>query len=402
MLHSLSKILLGTVCALSLASCGDSKHEPETPDQPAKRTVLIYMVATNNLGGRFDRLDLEEMQAAAVAGFPDRSRLIVYYASNDSTPRLMEITPHGRKILKVYSSDIKSVTAERMTEVIADTKLQAQAERYGMMFWSHASGWLEDGIEEPEPTTLYSFGFDGQSRFAMNTTTLARVLEGKGIDFAYFDCCYMGGVEVAYQLRNAVQTIVASSAELPANGSPYDKILPYLMRGQADCIAAARVTYEDYQALYDLGLQGDDSGCTLSVVNTSALGPLADAVRELYLQHPVLPDVEQVQEFQNNRRNYYDLGDYLDKLRLEVSSPADSAATELVPLDLTRFRSALADAVPYAASTPAIHMTQKYPVKAFCGLSTYILRTPSSSDYLNYCNLAWYSDVARYIFPDIE
>lgn len=383
--HILLLLLSGIAALAALTSCGSSNKHEEPPVPATPRTVLVYMVATNNLGGYYDLADLNEMDVAARNGFPGGARLVVYYASNNAAPQLLEITAQGRQVLKTYTTDLKSVSAQRMIEVINDTKIFAPALHYGMMFWSHASGWIEDGIEEPD-LNLYSFGYDYQVLNAMNTTTMAKVLEGRGIDFAYFDCCYMGGVEVAYELRNAVETIVASPAELPANGSPYDLILPYLMREEADCVSAARVTFEDYQKAYD---NGDDTGCTLSVVKTSELEGLAQAVKDLYILHPEYDTDTPVQEFQNNRRNYYDLGDYLSKLRMPDSEQ---------PLDLTAVNAALDRAVIYKAATPGIHMTQVYPITAYCGLSTYILRAASESGRTNYDHLAWYRDVAIHLF----
>ena len=79
-----------------------------------------------------------------------------------------------------------------------------------------------------------AFGFDKGQK--MNLTTLARTLQGQNFGFVYFDCCYMGSVEVAYELRHA----------MPSNGMPYNRNIRCFFAPEADLLTAARNTFELY------------------------------------------------------------------------------------------------------------------------------------------------------------
>ena len=138
---------------------------PPVPEQ-APRSVLVYMSANNSLGYLtnendkvYDAADLEEMQRAAIAGDLGNSRLIVYHHARKSAAELKEITVEGGiKTLKVYDTAESSSSVSRMEQVIDDFKHFAPAEKYGLVFWSHGSGWLQNGIER---IVRRSFGEDG-------------------------------------------------------------------------------------------------------------------------------------------------------------------------------------------------------------------------------------------------
>ena len=44
------------------------------------------------------------------------------------------------------------------------------------------------------------------------------------LDYIIFDACLMGGIEVAYELRNVADKIGFSQAEILAHGFPYKPI----------------------------------------------------------------------------------------------------------------------------------------------------------------------------------
>ena len=152
-----------------LGACGfDEPDNPEpVPEPPTEvtRAVLVYMVANNSLGsstvpgeeeyGRgFDKSDLREMAKAAREGSLGANRLLVYHHAYLSEPRIIEITPDGERELKEYDTSELSVSTSRMTRVIDDFMELAPARNYGIVLWSHADGWLDNGIEEEAQTIM--------------------------------------------------------------------------------------------------------------------------------------------------------------------------------------------------------------------------------------------------------
>ena len=377
--------------AVGLCSCG--KEEPDQPDvnPTVGRTVLVYMAANNNLGSNYyDELDLNEMLAGAKAGdIGNDGRLLVYHSDYRKTPELLEVTADGLDTLKIYDDAIASVTSDRMLEVFDDLTELAPAHQYGIVLWSHATGWLQDGIADAldKPLSPQSFGSD--SGKTMNVTTLARTLEeGPAWDFVYFDCCYMGSVEAMYELRNTAPTIVASVTELPSRGMPYDQNLKHFFAtGTADMLGAAKETFDSYDAL-----SGQDRTCTMSVISTSALPALATAVKAIFSKADgKLPADYVPQKFTSTSTwacNYFDLRDYLRTLCLE----GDSERFEGAAAAFDAFEKALADVVLYEAATP--WLWNQVPLTEHCGLSTFIMREAEDASRKAYSTLSWYADVA--------
>ena len=177
--------LVMLLVGLLAASCHD---DPETPTLSEGRTVLVYQVANNNLNG-YSYDDFKEMMDGASRGLGKGNRLIVYRHTRYEGPSLVEITAKDTVTLKHYDKSLSSVDINRMTEVINDVKRLANTPQYGLVLWSHASGWIEDGIEQSP--VKRSFGDDNYKR--MNNRDLARALKASGgFDWIYFDCCYIG------------------------------------------------------------------------------------------------------------------------------------------------------------------------------------------------------------------
>ena len=154
--------------------------------------------------------------------------------------------------------------------MIADTKKLAPAKDYGLVLWSHADGWLE---HEGDYSSR-SFGDDRKKHITL--PGLAKALEKNYFSFIYFDCCLMGNIEVAYELRRLTPVIVASPTELPIDGMPYDENVEcFFANGEPNMLNAAYNTYKHYA-------NGNrDPYCQMVVINTDQLDALASASRSI-------------------------------------------------------------------------------------------------------------------------
>lgn len=392
------------MAALTFTACSDSGDTPEpTPDPAATvgRAVLVYMTAHNNLGygdpqdgdaRHFDERDLAEMAEAARAGALGANRLLVLHSRWEGEAVLKEVTPAGFKTLKSYGKTLNTTLSATMKQVIDDFQALAPAHAYGLILWGHGSGWLEDGQEQAPRRRSYG-GFETGGRHTwMNISTMADVLEGKCFDYLYFDCCFMAGVEVAYELRHAVGTVIASSSELPSEGMPYHKTLRYLMADNPDLPQAAAATFGHFDAK-----QGFDRTCTISVIHTAGLDALADAVGNAWLTATSAPSRFSVQQFASPN-------DYTYRYRyFDLLHAVESAAT---PQATAAVSEALGNAVVYSSATPYIwekdadHPWDYYQVKIdrHCGLTTYIPSSQADLDNYGYSQLEWATDVASKLF----
>lgn len=387
----ITSILLLLILFLGLNSCGHNDHKPEVVNK-AQRTVLVYMVASNSLGSNgFSDSDLKEMEEAIV-NKGDNYRWLVYYASPSKTDdaQLFELTAKGRTTLNTYTQG-ESVTSARMNAVLDDMVKFAPANSYGLVMWSHASGWQQDGIEEDagradEPLIKpMSFGVDFDQR--MNITTLRKVLEGRGIDYVYFDACYMATVEVAYELRNAVKYIVGSASELPANGMPYNENMMLLLKGSAnDLVQAATNTFN----LYNSKPFANERTCTMAVISTQGLNDLASATREIYKLTPLIHPAGKVTNYRGNTRQGYSI-DFAEYVRALAD---DSNLTEL----RSDFDKAMDKTVLYCAATEKLW--DAWTLYSTGGLATYVFNYAKDFNDRGYPELSWAQDVVTYHLHD--
>ena len=206
------KILFAISAALFAVSCNN--EIPGTGNtKTVSRTVLVYMIATNSLSV-YSNEDITEMMNGMSQIPTNGGSLLLYEVSYDVPPTLYSITCNNDKyvkqVIKTYSSDVRSTTSARMSEVVNDTRNLAPANSYGLILWSHADGWVKTLEREEISWNTFrplDFGIDYGDK--MPITELAKALPDNMFDFIYADACYMGCIEIAYQLRNKTQFYIS-------------------------------------------------------------------------------------------------------------------------------------------------------------------------------------------------
>lgn len=379
MIRRINALLLTALLLVTMACDGDDP----TPSTP--RTVLVYMVASNSLGDNgSDRYDLQEMEKAIVAENTENCNILVYHkAADNTTPILKQLyieTGHRAawKTLATYE-DLParvSVSEARMRQVIADMQRYAPAPDYGLILWSHATGWAPSLTTKNE-VRRRSFGDD--NGYTMPLNVLSDALPDNLFSFICADVCYFGSVEVAYQLRDKCRFFMASASEVPTGGMPYDVTLPYLCRNTAAVDDACEATFKFYN-----NYTGAARSYTGVVVDCNKLDALADACRNIYRQRKPDPaNLDDLQYYNINKSHFYfDLKQYYNAI-----SP-NTALT-------TAFNNALNQAVVYAAATPAIFSHLTIDPNHYCGLSTYIDNTSPGINQQYYETLEWYNFVIK-------
>lgn len=372
-------IFFAVIVALYSAFTSCVKDEPENGEKDTKRTVLVYMVANNNLSSYSDR-DIEEMQAAVQYNDLNGGRLLIYHAPISGLPALKEITPNGIEELKVYDNEIYSTDAERMHKVFSDVLDIAPALDYGLVLWSHSDAWRETAASRSTGIKPLSFGID--RNYSMKITTLADVLSDFNFSFIYFDCCHMASIEVAYELRNVTDYIVASGTELPAAGMPYNINVPLFFSDTPDLEQACKNTFDYYN-----NQVGNGKSCTMSLIATEYIDELANISREVFKAKVALSD-KPIQSYIRVPQMFsYDI---LSDMAEYMHAISPDAATTL------RWDIAFNQVVLYKAATPTIF--GQLTIDSYCGLGCYVPRTIEDANVDGYCNQSWWKDVVAYYF----
>lgn len=284
-------ILCAVLAALCLSCCDHSDDE----DNRLDKTVVVYMVAENSLAvGDFHRLDLNEM-VSVVGDIPKNSRVVVYL-DDTAYPHIYSIekTKDGTnlKVLKEFTSDVDSCDPQMLKDVMAFVTHKYPSKSYGLVFWSHGLGWLPAAASRAPQ--MRSIGVDN----GRNSTTgggsvmeieeLAEALdEVKNLEFIMFDACFMQNVEVAYELRHVTNYVIASPAEIPNPGAPYDAILPLMVKEKAD-VRGIIESYYNYYALNDVYIRensGYKFGALLSVIDCRRLDNLQSVTQQMIAKY---------------------------------------------------------------------------------------------------------------------
>ncbi|MDR1595004.1 MAG: hypothetical protein LBS43_11065 [Prevotellaceae bacterium] len=350
------RILWISIIFTVFASC--NKDEVPEPVR-IERTVIVYMAADNDLWD-VALVDLEEMKQ----GYNETGvNLIVLMDVADETPCLLRITEDGEQTVKTYS-EFNSADPANMNRLLGEIIEMYPSDSYGLILWSHGKSWLPAGVETK------SFVMDGNRQ--MNIPDLAEALPVR-FDFILFDACLMGAVEVAYELRNKTDYIIASSAETIDSGFPYDLVIPALVSSTPDLRKAAESFFDYYQEQ-----SGAFRSATISLINTKELDNLARVTNQLISEQTF--DIASFDRTSVQRLDVYEeqyTFDFLDFIT-KAFPEADKR-----PLIEQLEKTAL-----YKAHTA--EFIEMYEINTYCGLSCYIphIGRNDLTDY--YKQLGWY------------
>lgn len=281
LLHGVKSI--GTIIVMLMVVACSKNEEPELPQ--LTRSVLVYMSAQNTLLGNVDN-DVIEM-LSAVSSMGDNDRLVLFLDDNNRS-RFYEITKDtkGNSLYNLtpayqYENNLNSATPEDFDRVLNYFFQNYKAETYGLVMWSHGSGWI-NARSTNNRVSKRSFAVDTDqgATTRMNITDMGVVMyKYPKFEYILFDACFMQTVEVAYELRSIAKYIIGSPAEIPGRGAPYDLLLPVLFRkASAGYLAQGIVNtyghyYNDSNAI---------GGVVFSAIKTDELDGFVDVMSVMF------------------------------------------------------------------------------------------------------------------------
>ncbi len=373
--HTFRSFIISLTAALFLGAC-------QKVDLPVcDRTVLVYMVASNSLKSYVPK-NIEEIKRAVEKGALNGGNMLLYIDQYNSQPVLERISLKNgvaeEIVIKTYEDD-DSVSPEVMRTVIDDVVELYPAASYGLILWSHANGWY------PTSTTVKARSFGSDEGASMNIPQLAEAIPDGIFDFIICDACYMGCVEVAYELRHDCRYYISSPAPVMGKGFPYEEIVPELFFAESSLEATMIEVCREYMRFY---YQNYNPPCgTISLVDMNGMEALASEVKSA-LQSGYAVDRSSIQQFSHERgyeNLFFDLDDYLQ-------TAVDASSYEYFS-DCLKRTIIYADATDMYGCMVGISF-QEYPVEHYCGLTSYI-QGARNETWLNayYRTLSWYKAV---------
>ena len=342
--------------------------------ETTSHTALVYIVADNSLNS-YASSDIDEM----LEGYADvddtaNNHLLVYLDDYD-TPNLFQIKKEGDEVVTdtLYSyAEQNSLDIDIMSGVINQALSACEADSYGLVLWSHGSGWLPGTDDDEDEVSTKAYGEDLNNNSSaegtqMDILDLKTALEAcPKFEYILFDACDMQGIEVAYELKNCANYIIASPGEIPAYGAPYEDVVPAFF-SDIDNIAEtiAEAYYDDYESSYSYGSTSNNDnipgnsgglggytggsgnsteypyGISISVIDCNKLDDLASATKDIisqYITDSASVETSDILSYDDNYYNfYYDLDGFIKSLTSEGDDYTTwkEAYDEAVPLFLT-------------------------------------------------------------------
>ena len=438
---------------MSLYACIGS----EVIELPPRRTILFYIGSdTNGLdNGRAGDEPLDMINAIRAGWIPGRGEMLIYTDQTNRHPCLMRIKDtraadglYALDTVYVYSEE-NSADAAVLNRVIKTVVNDYPADSYGMIFFSHASGWLPQGMLaaprssdadrqnmdnrdtanlpvqgklfaelNQDETDLRSLVIDrGEGvLFEMEYDDFAAAIPDGQFDFIIFEACFIADVILMYELRNKTEYVLASSAEIVSPGfTPVYKnniMRLYDTRNPvASVVAGFAQSYIDH---IKKSYPEDDVLCSaiLGLVKTSEMQNLATTVKAtldgIMLDESTLT-VDNIQRFDRpkyNRLNlitsgqrrirYSDFGHTMEHLASDkLISGAHYAA----------FQTQMAKTIVWKANTkrfllgnytngePYFAEYDGFFIEHHSGLSTYIEQDVYPVINAAYKNSSWYKAI---------
>ena len=282
----MSILTVGTIMTFTACSSDDDilmevKNNAKTiinQYAPTERTVLVYLAGKNNLSESL-QTNLEQMKEGSRHIGNNTLLVFVRRDMQGEKPWLARISNGELKDslslddMGFGKSNMQACNPELMEQVMRYAFSHYPANEYGLVLGGHSTGWLID--EEPGQTRAFGvdngdgYTYSRKNKRWMNVPTMARVLERvPHLKFIFADCCNFMCLETMYELRNVTDYIIGSPAEIPAEGAPYEQIIPALFEKNTFCSSVIGIYY-----------RAQNGELPLSAVKTSAIDQLANATR---------------------------------------------------------------------------------------------------------------------------
>lgn len=377
-----------------------------------KRNVLVLYSAGFNSISSYLTEDIQDLQKGWLPGSSRNDNILLVYShaparrGDYGTPNAPTLTrlykaPNGSVVLDTlvrYPAETYSATAQQLHDVLDYVKTSFPARSYGMIFSSHATGYLPAGFYtnphnytyQPKGGISYRRGFReyvpqpvpyvepehdpsmpavksiGQDQVGTYGSYQSYEIElddfvnalPMEMEYILFDACLMGGVEVAYELKDKCRLVGFSQTEVLAEGYNYKTLTTHLLGSghpnpQAVC--------EDFFHQYDIQVDPLYRSATISMIDCTKMGPLAEVCSTLFEKYRSeidgLDPYKVQRYFRSSDHWFYDLKDII--IRAGATSE-----------EIAQLQDALDECVTYKAATP-MFMTS-FSIVTYSGLSMYL------------------------------
>jgi pimeloyl-ACP methyl ester carboxylesterase len=230
--------------------------------EPAKWTVLVYMAGDDRNAGGIEYAISQDLAEIKQIGSTDSVHFLVQTDDASGTAsyryRLRKKTDLASDRLECFNGDLNTGSTRTLVDFVQWAHRLFPAERTALVLWGHGSGHDDQNVYravrgavnprtaarlaqrrlgffsgtrrsilEQGPTRGY--GYDDTAGDFLDNGELRKALLqvkeilGRKLDILGFDACLMAMIEVAYQIQDAANILVASERAEPGDGWWYSR-----------------------------------------------------------------------------------------------------------------------------------------------------------------------------------
>ena len=390
-LKVVSVLFLGGLL-FSLSSCNNTSSEKNK----LKRNILFY-IATDDSKSSIDGDVLNKINQMRVGWKPGQGELLIYADRRGQRASLFRVNDklgsdglYGLDTLTFVPISENSADPAVLAHVINEMKVNYSADSYGMIFFSHASGWLPKGMLNSSRSLVIDNG-EGGANEEMEYSEFAAAIPDKQFDFIIFEACLMADVVAMYELRDKADYILASSAEIVSPGFEY--IYKNAIMTLFNQSLSIDVCLKNFgQAYYDFFTAQSNvnmRSATISLVKMDEMENLAAVTKAALQGNDVNEDNLEISDIQIYDRprafgasyaRYFDLGHAIESLSSESY--------------YNKFEDQLNKTVIWKAATKSFLINQSgFEINHHSGLTTYIKRNAYPVINSEFEESAWYKAI---------
>jgi len=270
--------------------------------EPAKWTVLVYMAGDDRSPGGIEYAISQDLAEIKKVGSTDSVHFLVQTDDATGTAsyryRLRNGTDLASDRIERFNGDLNTGNTKTLVDFVQWAHYLFPAERTALVLWGHGSGHDDQNIyravrgsANPRTTARLAqrrlgffsgtrrsileqgptrgYGYDDTAGDFLDNAELRKAmlqikkLLGRKLDILGFDACLMAMIEVAYQIHDLADILVASERTEPGDGWSYSRAfrglqkLPDMMPDKLarDIVGAYHYAYNDDMTLSAIDLE---------------------------------------------------------------------------------------------------------------------------------------------------
>lgn len=377
-----------------LISC--EKFDP-TP-RPDCHSILFYVACNENGLSSSAKTCLDNLRAGYAPEYSDMSKAyLLYYHLDDTCAVLTRLYSKGdggnvEEHLIRYSDQTNSLDPDVIKQVLSDAQTLFPSTSRDLIISSHGTGFIPAEVYSASPSGEFDIltksgvrqnVLGPEKNVIIEITDFKKALGDNYFNTLVFDCCLMAGVEVAYELKDHCDYMIAAPTEVMSAGITSSDLIEAMFNqdGAGAVTQACKIYMNDVRT--DSRYSGNG---TIVAVDCNELDALAEACKDIFDNYRTRIDTLSLSGIQKyyrytDQRFLFDLDDF-------VRQSAVDTAGNIVHEHYDVFASALGKAVIFKDTTPKFIGLTIDPDR-YSGLSSYIPKSGNGKINTFYKTLAW-------------